>query len=63
MADVLIAMSGIFESFLKKNGILIMSGIILPRKDVVVDAVEKNGFSLLETHEKDGWVALAVVLK
>ena len=63
VADILIAMSGIFEKFLRKNGVLIMSGVISIRKDEVIKAVKAKGFTLLEIHEKDGWVAIAVILK
>lgn len=63
VADVLIAMSGIFKKFIRKNGILIMSGVISTRKDEVIDAVKANNFTLLEVHEKDGWVAIAMELK
>lgn len=63
VADILIAMSEIFDKFLKKNGVLIMSGVISTRKDEVIEAVVSKGFSTIEIHEKGGWVAIAVVLK
>jgi len=63
VADVLIAMSDIFSKFLVKNGILIMSGIISMRKDEVLSAVLAKGFKLLETHEKDDWVAIAMCIE
>ncbi len=59
VADVLIAMSGLFKRFLKNNGVLIVSGIITFRKDEVIDAINEEGFELLEIHEKDDWVAIA----
>lgn len=60
VADVLIGMSTIFSQFLNKGGILIMSGIISERQHEVIDAVTEQKFTLIETHEKDGWVAIAM---
>ncbi len=60
VADVLIGMSTIFSQFLVSSGILIMSGIISERQNEVIDAVKEQGFELIETHEKDGWVAIAM---
>ncbi len=60
VADVLIAMKDIFRGFIIKNGILIMSGIISFRKDDVIEAITSQGFKVLEVHEKDDWVAIAL---
>ena len=60
VADVLIAMKDIFRGFINENGILIMSGIISFRKDDVIDAITAQGFKVLEVHEKDDWVAIAL---
>jgi ribosomal protein L11 methyltransferase len=53
-------MKGLFKGFIKENGILIMSGIISFRKDEVIEAVSGQGFEVLEVHEKDDWVAIAM---
>lgn len=58
VADVLIAMSLIFERFLKKGGRLILSGIITERADEVIEAVKSKGYALVEIREKDGWAAV-----
>ena len=58
VADVLIAMSTLFRSFLKPKSILIISGIITERKSEVVDAVFEAGFELIEEAESDGWAAV-----
>ncbi len=63
VADVLIGMSSIFKSFLKNNSILIVSGIISQRCDEVIDAITEKGFEVLQQHEKDGWVAVALKAK
>lgn len=59
VADVLIAMSPLFEKFLKKGGKLILSGIITERADEVIEAVKSKGYTLVELREKDGWAAVA----
>lgn len=58
VADVLNAMAPLFGKFLKPDGKLILSGIITERKDEVVDTVTAQGFSVLETREKEGWAAV-----
>ncbi len=60
VADVLIAMKDIFRGFINENGILIVSGIISFRKDDVIEAITSQGFEVLEVHEKDDWVAIAL---
>ncbi len=57
VADVLIAMSGLFGSFLRKDGYLIVSGIIIERADEVLDVLEQAGFKRLAVKEKEGWAA------
>lgn len=60
VADVLIGMSDLFSDFLTDDGILIMSGIIVERKDEVVEAVENQGFKVISVAEKDGWAAVSM---
>ncbi len=57
VADVLIAMSGLFGGFLKEDGCLIVSGIIIERADEVLDVLEQAGFEKLDVREKEGWAA------
>lgn len=59
VADVLIAMSPLFEKFLKKGSKLILSGIIIERADEVIEAVKSKGYALVEIREKDGWAAVS----
>ena len=61
VADVIIAMSGYFGTFLKDNGTLILSGIIVERKDEVLDAVKQKNFTVVEVREKEGWAAVSLV--
>ncbi len=58
VADVLIAMSGLFKKFLSNNSTLIVSGIITERKNEVIDAIVENGFTVVEEAEGDGWAAV-----
>ncbi|MFA5657698.1 MAG: 50S ribosomal protein L11 methyltransferase [Oscillospiraceae bacterium] len=58
VADVLIAMSGLFGRLLAENGVLVLSGIITERQREVTDAVEENGFSVCDIHEQEGWSAV-----
>lgn len=60
VADVLIGMSDLFSDFLTDDGILIMSGIIVERKNEVIEAVENQGFRVISVAEKDGWAAVSM---
>ena len=51
-------MKDIFHQKLKNNGILIISGIIIERKDEVVNAVVHAGFEVIDTAEVEGWAAV-----
>lgn len=62
VADVIIAMKDYFVRYLKKGGILIISGIIEERMDEVIAAVESAGFSNPEPHVKEGWAAVKFTL-
>ncbi len=59
VADVIIEMSPLFKAFLKKDGIVIISGIIAERSSEVTDIMERNGYNRLELCEQNGWVALS----
>ena len=54
VADVLIAMSGLFGTFLKPDGHLIVSGIIIERADEVLNELEAHGFEKVIVKEKEG---------
>lgn len=63
VADVLIAMSDYFGKFLKEQGYLIVSGIIIERADEVLDVLEQAGFTKLAVSEKEGWAAALLQAK
>ena len=48
---------------IKKDGILILSGIIEDKKNLVINACEKEGLELLEVQEDKEWVALSLRMK
>lgn len=55
VADVIIGMSPLFESFLKPGGRLVVSGIIDERADEVKTALSQNGWKILSEKNEDGW--------
>jgi ribosomal protein L11 methyltransferase len=57
VADIIIAMSKIFGKFLKKDGVIILSGIIKERADEVYSAMEEQGYKRINEAESCGWVA------
>lgn len=63
VADVIIPLSAQAGRYLAPDGVFICSGIIDIRADEVQAALEKNGLSILERLERDGWCALAARLK
>lgn len=62
VADVIIEMKDYFVRYLKKGGILIISGIIEERMDEVIAAVESAGFSNPKPYVKEGWAAVKFTL-
>ena len=57
VADVLIAMSDYFMSFLNDDGVLIVSGIIKQRADEVFAVLKQKGFIMVGIREREDWVA------
>lgn len=58
VADVIIALAPSIRRHLRTGGHLVASGIILPRADEVVAALEAEGLTVLERREQEGWCAL-----
>lgn len=57
VADVIIGMSPYFSDFLKQDGTLLVSGIIANRREDVLQALYRQGFTMTAEHEKEGWMA------
>ena len=60
VADVIIAMSGLFGGFLKADGTLIVSGIIDERLDEVMAALTEAGFAAVNKRNAEGWNAIVL---
>lgn len=61
VADVIIAMKDHFVRYIRKNGVLIVSGIITERSDEVITVLESAGFEKIESNTKEGWCAVKFV--
>ena len=55
MADIVILLSKDVKDFLAEGGIFISSGIILAKIDEVCEALEENGFEVIEVQKKGEW--------
>ena len=58
VADVIIALAPAIYHHLQSGGHLVASGIILPRKEEVIAALETEGMVITQEKEQDGWCAL-----
>lgn len=56
LADVIIPLAGTVAPYMKPDGIFISSGIINTKADAVCQALEMNGFEILETTHMKDWV-------
>lgn len=57
LADVIIPLSPEIRQHLKKGGLYITSGIIYMKRDEVKEAIEKNGFTIVEENKMGEWVS------
>ncbi|HWQ59221.1 MAG TPA: 50S ribosomal protein L11 methyltransferase [Clostridia bacterium] len=63
VASVVIALMPLVRGLIKKDGVFIASGIIGERLDEVLEALEANGFGLIELNADEDWRQLAARLK
>lgn len=63
VADVIIRLSEDVGKYLAEGGIFITSGIIDTREQDVLEALDKNGFTVIERRSSGGWVAMACKAK
>lgn len=63
VADVIIRLSKDVTSFMHKDSVLLVSGIIEERSVEVKEALLKAGLVILEEAEENGWVAIKLKLK
>jgi ribosomal protein L11 methyltransferase len=59
LAEVILALLPNMKSVLKENGLLVCSGIITAKKELVLSGLKENGLAVDEVIEKEGWVAIA----
>ncbi len=59
LAEVILTLLPDVKTVLKKNGLFICSGIIMEKKDTVLSGLNKNGLSVVQMLEREGWVAIA----
>ena len=60
VADVLKEMAPCFKKLLDKDGYAVISGIISERADEVEDCYLKEGFSVVDKKNSDGWTAIVL---
>lgn len=60
VADVIIKLLPDVAQFMKKDAILIISGIIDIRKDDVIASVKANGFEIAKEEYRDNWCAFVL---
>lgn len=58
VADVIIKMCPYFKGFLKKNGVIIVSGVITERLNEVLDALKESGITVDKIKEEKDWNAV-----
>ena len=58
VADVIIALAPAIISHLRSGGCLVASGVILPRREDVIAALESAGLIVTDAREQEGWCAL-----
>lgn len=58
LADVIIPLSSEVGRHLKPDGVFISSGIINTKKEEVKEAIEKNGFKIIDITEMGNWVSI-----
>lgn len=63
VADVIISLAPVLPHFLRKDSLLICSGILDTRLADVVGALEKNGISITKVKEKEDWRCVVCRLK
>lgn len=59
VADIIIALTKQVPDYIKQAGIFVCSGIIVERKQDVLDALAATKFSVVEVVEKASWAAIA----
>lgn len=59
LAEVILDLLPAVRSVLNREGLLICSGIITAKKELVSTGLRHHGFEIVESLEEEGWVAIA----
>ena len=60
VADIILRMLPDLNNYVKADGKIILSGIILPRADEIREAVTKYGYKILKEETENDWLAMLV---
>ena len=63
IAEVIVKLSKDIVNYLNPNGIFIASGIITEKKDMVKEALEKEGFNIIQVDIMNDWVCIVSKLE
>ena len=58
--NVLAEIMGDLKNIMKPNGKMVLSGILDEKKPVVLEAIEREGLTIIETLYQDQWTAFVV---
>ncbi len=59
MAELIVMITPDIPEHLREKGLYITSGILIEKKEMVIDALEASGFEIMEIAEKGEWCAIA----
>lgn len=48
------------KKIMKPEGVMVLSGILEDKKDIVLEAIEKNSLTILKTNYQDQWISFVV---
>ena len=63
LADVIIPLSEVVAEFMKPEGVWISSGIIDMKEEEVKNALDKNGFDIIEVTKMGDWVSIVAKVR
>ena len=58
--NVLFEIMGDLKKLLKDEGILSLSGILYEKKDIVLEAIQREKLSIIDTITQDQWISFVV---
>lgn len=58
LAEIIVILNKDIRNCLKKDGIFISSGIILEKKDMVIESLESEGLEIIDIKDKNGWTCI-----